>query len=188
MRSFTRLDRRLRFIPLGLFWGLVAGGFNTFHGLMADDERSVYYHGVELDELIIPMILVMVGTCPTATLLGSALLKPRLSASSWIVNWVTTGVASSLGGVAIFWLAAAFLGVWTGPPPAALSNPLYIIGSLMIETLAILIGFLIFGILIVIESAVVALLLAPLSLLGRWLILRQARVGEPAGGASQTQL
>ncbi len=168
-----RLDRSLPFIPLGLFWGLVAGGFNTFHTLMADDERTVYYHGVELSELILPTLLVMAGTCPTATLLGSALLKPGLSARSWVGAWVQTGVLSSLVGVAIFWMAGTLLFLlFQGLPPAALTNPIYTLGSLAIATVASLVGFLIFGVLIVVESAVVALVLAPLCLLGRRLIPR----------------
>ena len=40
---------------------------------------------------------------------------------------------------------------------------------------------------IAIDSAMVALLLTPLSLLVRWLILRRISTAEPAGGASQTQ-
>ena len=155
--------------------------------MIAVDERNFYYRGVDINEVIPLMMLIMIGTCPIATLLGSALLKPGLSASSWIGNWVITGVASSVGGVAFFCLDYVLWRLWLGLPPQALSNLLTIIIGLMLTILAGLVPFIIFGILISIESAAVALLLAPLSLLVRRLILRRGSVAEPAGSASQTQ-
>ena len=175
--SFTRLNRRLRFFPLGLLWGLVAGWFHAYQALMLV-EPSPYFRGIELEKFVSLLIVVMVVVCPIAALLGSALLKRELAARRWIVNWVITALASSAVGVAILWLILlAWLFLST---PAAVEE-------LVLALLALLLFPTGFGILIGIETAVVALLLAPLSLLARRLILRRISTAEPAGGASQTQ-
>ena len=186
LRSFTRLYRALRFIPLGLLWGLVAGAFHTLH-MIAVDERNFYFHGVEFNDVFLVMMLSVIATGPIATVLGNTLLKPGLSATTWIGNWVITAVASGVGGVALLCLVIVLWRISMWPPQAVFSDLLTIIIILTLTILAGVVPFIIFTILISIELTAVALILAPLSLLIRWLILRRASVAEPAGGASHTQ-
>ncbi len=176
--SFAQLARRLRFLPLGLLWGVVAGGFDSYHILSvasADDQVS----------WLVP-IGIIACTCLIATPLGSAMLKRDLSSIRWVVNWMITGVASCGGAIAIFYPA---LFLWLSllrPNPSALSSPISFVADVLGGTLFALAFSLVFGTLIAIESAVVALVLAPFALLGRRLILRRVSAAEPAGGASQT--
>lgn len=178
--SFARLRSGFRFLSLGLLWGVVAGAFHIENCLRVSDYQSLLDGDVEV-RTVIPLIIVMiVGTCPIAALLGRALLKPDLSSISWSVNWVITGVASSAGGVAIFWLVVLVWGfAETGQIASSLPDDIDIVERLVFEASAWLFASLGFGILIGVESAVVAVLLAPLSLLARWLIVRRTRVGEP---------
>ncbi len=183
----TRLDRRLLFLPLGLLWGLVAGCFQAYQLILVVDDRNIYYRGVEFNEIILPMIMVMVGACPIATLLGSAKMKPELSSIRWTLNWVITAFASSAGGVAIFWMMLIVWRIsWTAAQQAPIwSNSISIVESLALVLLTFLLFPTGFGILIGIECAAVALVLAPVSLLGRRLILRRVSAAEPTSGASQ---
>ena len=179
---FARLRCRLQFLPLGLLWGVIASGFHTYHLLFVLDYPLADHELKDSWPLIRLVLMMMAGTCPIATLLGYALLKRELSPIRWIVNWVITGVASVMGGVAIFWLGFA-LWMSTQELPPAWSNPIYAVGIFLI--LLWLGASLYFGVVIAIESAVVAILSAPVSLLVRWLILRRTRVTESAGNTSQ---
>ena len=179
MLSLTRLDGRLQFLPLGLLWGVVAAWFHTHHYLSPWDGY---------DQVIwrIP-IGTIACTCLIGTPMASAMLRRELSSIRWVVNWVITGVASCVGGIAIFYLALFFWVSLLLPTPFALSSPISFAESVLFGTL-IGLGFsLVIGTLIAIESAVVALLLAPLSLLVRRLILRRRSAVESAGDASQSQ-
>ena len=135
---------------------------------------------------------VPIGTiaccCLIALPLGGAMLKRELSSIRWVVNWMITGVASSAGGVAIFYPIFFFGDALLRPTPLALSDPIFFVADLLGGTLIIGLAFsLVVGTVIGIESAAVALLLAPLSLLGRRLILRRRSVVESAGDSSQSQ-
>ncbi len=168
---FPRLNWTLKFIPLGLFWGLIAGGFHTYHIAdmgSVDDQVS----------WIVPVVTVL-GTCLIATPLARVLLTRELSSKRWILNWLITAVASCVGGIAIFYTTLFFLAglqptyLYSSPSPANLFASL---------SIAMLMGMgfsLIFGILIGIECAVVALVLAPFSLIARRLILRRRLPSRP---------
>ena len=175
--SFTQLDRRLQFLPLGLLWGVVAGGFHTYHiANMGSADDQVNW--------LVP-IGTIACTCPITALLGSAILKRELSSIRWVVNWMITGVASCAGGVAIFHMTGFFLVGLILPFNSTLPSPTYFVTSVLVAML-IGLGFaLIIGTVIAIESAVVALLLAPLSLLVRRLS-RPARVTSRRPSRSST--
>ncbi len=67
------------FLPLGLLWGVVAGGFHTYHIAnmgSADDQ---------VEQLAGP-IGTIACTCPITALLGSAILKRELSSIRWVVR------------------------------------------------------------------------------------------------------
>ena len=187
--SFAKLRRRLRFLPLGLLWGVVGGGFHTYVFVHITDGPPPQFGPTVIGILILVTIIMMLGTCPIATLFGSALLKRDLAARRWIVNWVITAFASSAVGVVIFWLMLLVLGtLWA----AAQHVPLFSNSTSTVERLVlVLLTFLLFptglGILIGFATGLVALMLAPLALLGRRLILRRASVAEPVIGASRTQ-
>ena len=166
---------------------MVGGAFNTYHFATLFDRSPPDSEPEVTWPLILLMALMMVGTCPIATLLGSIMLTHELSSIRWIFNWVITGVASSAGGVAIFWLIAALLMISQELPPVAFSNLTYVIGIIMWIIFSGVMGSLFFGILIATESALVALLLAPLSLLVRRFMLRHVSAAEPTGVASQSQ-
>lgn len=179
MLSLTRLDRRLRFLPLGLLWGVVAAWFHTHHYLSPWD-------GYDQVSWLVP-----VGTIACACLIGtpvaSAMLRQDLSSIRWVVNWVITGVASCVGGIAIFYPA---LTLWLSlfqPTHFALSSPMSFVANVLFATAIALVFSLVIGIWIAIESAAVALVLAPVSLLARRLILRRSHLAEPAGGGTQAQ-
>ena len=87
-----------------------------------------------------------------------------------------------------FSIRYSFLGTPCCGTPLALSDPIFFVADLLGGTLIIGLAFsLVVGTVIGIESAAVALLLAPLSLLGRRLILRRRSVVESAGDSSQSQ-
>ena len=248
LSSFKRLGLRLQFVPLGLLWGVVLA-YYMFFVHSPDRPAAVDW------ETMGPIS----GVCVIATLVGSAILRRELTAIRWMVNWVITGVASVVGGLAIFFLVG-LLAVFPAKPGTtssffvvALLILLYLILSaafgIAIVTLAtsttltrkltpirwvanclgrgvaFCLGCLTIPLLLIslwgfwrggstswsdvgeniafamafwlmffpyawvplaIWSAMVALVLAPLSLLGRWLILRRRSVVEPAGGASQS--
>ncbi len=175
--SFARLPRRLQFLPLGLFWGLVAGGLNFYQSRWLS-ESNPRDHGIDLWAFVVFSIIGAAVTCPISTLLCSARLKRELTSTRWTLNWVITASASGAAGIAIFWLIFFVWAILWMPPPA---------GTLGLALLAMLFLPIGLGILIGIELAVVALVLAPLSLLARRLILRRRPISEPAGGTSQTQ-
>ncbi len=104
---FARLDRRLQFLPLGLFWAGVAGGFHTYHLLYVIDYLPADGEPRDIWAPILLMLLMMAGTCPIAILMGSAMLRRESPWGEWVVNWVITGVVSCAGGVTFFWLAAS---------------------------------------------------------------------------------
>ena len=66
-------------------------------------------------------------------------------------------------------------------------SPAFLFGAVIGAFIAGGVVALVYAVLIAIESAVVALVLAPLSLLVRRLILRRTRVAETVGGASRSQ-
>ncbi len=174
--SFTQLDRRLRFVPLGLLWGVVAVAFHTQSVLSPRD-------GYDQGSWLVP-IGTVACTCLIATLLGSAMLKRELSSIRWVVNWVMTGIASCVGGVVIFYLTFLLLAAWQWPYPSSWSDlPLSVAGLLLV------LAWISLGpaIQVATGSTVVALLSAPLALLGRWLILRRGPGAEPTGADSHAQ-
>ena len=167
---------------------MVAGWFHTYHVLMWT-EPSPYFRGIPLETFVSVWIIFVFVTCPIATLLGSVMLKRELSSMRWTVNWVITAFASSAGGVAIFWTMLIVFGVsqeaaeqhpFSSNPNLSVAEA---IGVLLLAWVGACLGF---GMLIGIESAAAALLLAPLALLARRFVLRRTRVAEPTGGASQT--
>ena len=175
--SFARLVRGLRFLPLGLLWGLVPGGLHSYQVLWLS-EPSPLYHGIELWKFVIFLIIGAAVTCPIATLLFSARLKLGLTSTRWTWEWVITASASSAAGIAILWLIF-FVWAFLSMPPSVEE-----LGSALLALLVIPIGL---GLLIGFESGAMALVLTPVALLARRLIHRQACVANPAGGATETQ-
>ena len=132
--SITQVDNRLKFLPLGLLWGFVAGGFHTYHVLsLGSSDDQVNW-------------LVPIGTIACCSLialpLGSAMLKRELSTIRWVVNWMITGMASSAGGVAIFYPIFFFGDALLRPTPLALSDPIFFVADLLGGSLIIGLGVL----------------------------------------------
>ena len=92
---------------------------------------------------------MVAGTVTFATSMGSALLKPKLRPIRWIVNWVITGVASVLGGVAIFWLALTVRMPPQSIPPAWSESTFEVAMFLILSWLG---PSLYFGMVIAVES------------------------------------
>ena len=198
-RHSNELVSKLRFVPLGLLWGLVAGSLASYRyisspyryisspsGLLRFDvDVSPDWWRLEL--IFVPIMGAVASSLLIALLLGSALLNRKSSSIRWLVDWVITGAASCAGGAAVFELM--LVPAWVDgylewmPPRTLYAIPIVIF-------IVVIYGgarSLAFGILIGIESAAVAVLLAPLALLGHRLILRRASAAEPAGGASQNR-
>ena len=189
----NELVRRLRFLPLGLLWGLVAGSLTSYRYIFAPNgllgfEYDISPNWWRVELIFLPIIGAMAGSLLIAVLLGSALLNRKLSSIGWLVGWVITGAASCAGGAAIFELIFILGGLdeyleWM-PLTSWYEIPFFVFAVVLVggaHSLA-------FGVLIGIESTVVALSSAPLALLGRRLILRRGSVAEPAGGGSQARL
>ena len=188
--SFPRLDRKLKYIPLGLLWGTVAGGLQAYrylytpNGLLnLDYEVSSEWWRVEL--FFVPIVGAMAGAFLIAVLLGGTLFADGKSSKRWVAAWVFTGALSCAGGAVVSQLVL-LLGIldeffqrmpaWYEVPIAFVALVL-IGGANSLET----------GVQIGMVSAVVALVLAPFSLLARRLILQRRSLAEPTGGTSQTQ-
>ena len=189
---FTRLARRLRFLPLGMFWGVVTAILNVDNFsriIVAGDIEPVNWL-VDLRSIFV-IVCPAIFACLIAALLGSAILRREFSPILWSVNWVVIGVASCVGGVAISVLA---------------SPPLYIIWqsfqypleslSISWSDLSLILGGTIFvwfiacGLLIpplVVQSLVFASSSLPVALVVRRLMIGAGQVSEPAGGESQTK-
>ncbi len=176
--SFAHLDRRLRFLPLGLIWGVVAVAFHTQSILSPRD-------GCDQCSWLVP-IGTVACTCLIATPLSSAMLKLEISSIRWVINWVATGIASCIGGVVVFYLTVVLWAVlqWLGPFHSSSSDHPPSVAGLMLFWVWISLGP---AMQVATGSTIVALLLAPFSLLGRWLIRRRTCAAETAGGASQAK-
>ncbi len=200
-RYSSELVSRLRFLPLGLLWGITAGSLTTYryissrNGLLGngllrfDVDVSSDWSRIEL--IFVPIIGAVAGSLLIATLLGSALLNRKSSSIRWLVDWVMTGAASCAGGAAVFVLILTvrrILGLleWM-QTMKSYESPAFLFGAVIGAFIAGGVVALVYAVLIAIESAVVALVLAPLSLLVRRLILRRTRVAETVGGASRSQ-
>ena len=111
---FTRLARRLRFLPLGIFWGVVTAILN------ADNFSQIIIAGdIEPVDWLVDWrsIVIIVGpavfACLIATLLGSASLRRDISPIQWSVSWVVIGVSSCGASVATSGLAFSLLyNIW----------------------------------------------------------------------------
>ena len=187
---------RLRFLPLGVFWGLVAGSLTTFRyisspiGLLGfDGDAGLNWWKVE--QIVVPILGAVAGSLLIAILLGNALLYRNSSSIRWLVDWVITGAASCAGGAAVFRLIfelrrlAKILELFL--PTFSYDSPdfLYAVGVIGVlwGGMFVLMSAVLMGIV----SAMLALLLAPLALLGRRLILRRTRVAETVGDGTQAQ-
>ena len=152
--SFTRLNRRLKFIPLGLLWGVVTGWFHTHSILSPWDSYD------EVNWLVPGG--TMACTCLIATFLGSTVLSRELSSIHWIGNWVVTGITSCVGGVAIFYIVLVSLLPTQGSYPLSVEDSIFVLALIsMGPVIEVATG-----------STVMALLSAPLSLLARRLVVR----------------
>ena len=190
--SLNELVRRLRFLPLGLLWGLVASSLlicdlasRSVGFLIIIPDLNAVWRTVEL--VLVPIIGSLVGSCLTAGVLGTAMLSRDVPSTRWVVNWVKLSSASCAGGASIFillFLLRALDGHLQWMQVSSWDD--WLLYSLTYVVIAVM-GSLGFGVVIGFVSAVVALVLAPLSLLGRRLILRHTSAAEPAGGASQAQ-
>ncbi len=121
--------------------------------------------------------------CLIATLIGSRTLKRELSVMTWAATWTATGVVSCVGSIIVPCLIVASWEI-IERPTYSLSDPLDF--ALAAATLGRLL-FVTFAYSAALKSVVVALLLAPVSLAGRWLVLRRTRGDETAGGVCITQ-
>ena len=193
-RYSNELVSRLRFLPVGLLWGLVAGSLMTYqyisfrNGLLRFDV-SPDWSRVEL--IFVPIIGAVAGSVLIAILLGSALLNRKSSSIRWLVDWVITAAASCAGGAAVFELIVAVR--WTVgllewlQTSRSYESPFILFGFALVRVLSGGVAALVFAVLMSIVSAMVALPLAPLALLGRRLILRRTRVAETVGDGTQAQ-
>ena len=171
--SSDRFRRRTQFLLLGLFWGLVVGGLNSYQ-LFWLTEPSPMYHEIDLRMFVVFSIIVMVPTCLIATLIGSARLKREHSSTRWTLNWVITAFASSAAVIAILFQIAFFVAILSLPPDVLFSHPTSDVEAVALSVLLSLLYSAVYGIFVGIECAVLALILAPLSLIARRLILRRA--------------
>ena len=188
----TRLARRLRFLPLGMFWGVVTAILNV-----DNFSRIIVAGDIEPVNWLVDWrsIVIIVGpaifACLIAALLGSAILKREFSPILWSANWVVIGVASCVGGFVISGLAFSLLysiwGIFQYPSessPNLYSALKFIVGG------TIFVWFIACGLLIpplVVQSLVFASSSLPVALVVRRLMIGAGQVSEPAGGASQAQ-
>ena len=168
--SVAQLHRRLKFAPLGLLWGVVAGWFHT-HSILSPWDS---YDEVNL-------LLVVGGTitctCLIATFLCSTMLSRELSSIHWIGNWVVTGITSCVGGVVIFYVVLISSLPTQGSHPPSVADFIFVSALISIGPIME----------VATGSAVMALLSAPLSLVARRLIPHRISTAEPAGGAPQAK-
>ncbi len=189
---FTRLARRLQFLPLGMFWGVVTAMLDV------DNFNRTYIVGdIEPVNSLVDSrsIFIIVGpaifACLIATLLGSAILRRESSPILWSVNWVIIGVSSCVAGVAISGLAVPLLyTIWW-----SFQYPLESL-STSSSSLSLIPGVIFFAWLIVslpltasilVQSLILASSSIPVALVVRRLMIGAGPVSEPAGGESQTQ-
>ena len=110
----TRLARKLRFLPLGIFWGAVAAVLSV-----DNFSRTFIVGDVEPVNWMVDWrsIFIILGpaifACLIATILGNASLRWEFSPLRWSINWVVIGVSSCVGGVAISGLVFSLLyNIW----------------------------------------------------------------------------
>ncbi len=182
-RYSNELVSRLRFLPLGLLWGLVAGSISTY--LYISSRNGLHRFDVDVspdwsrvEPIFVPIIGAVAGSLLIAILSGSALLN-RKSSIRWLVDWVVTGAASCAGGAAVFGLIVSVR--WTVgllewmQTTQSYESPFILVGFALMGVLSGGVAAVAFAVLIGTMSAMLALLLAPLALLGRRLIFRQVR-------------
>ena len=182
-RYSNELVSRLRFLPLGLLWGLVAGSISTY--LYISSRNGLHRFDVDVspdwsrvEPIFVPIIGAVAGSLLIAILSGSALLN-RKSSIRWLVDWVVTGAASCAGGAAVFGLIVSVR--WTVgllewmQTTQSYESPFILVGFALMGVLSGGVAAVAFAVLIGTVSAMLALLLAPLALLGRRLIFRQVR-------------
>ncbi len=172
--SFARLPRRLRFLPLGILWSVVAVWVSYLRYALSP------VGGYEVNWPV--LIAIVACTSLIATFLANVMLRHGLSSIRWVFNWVITGVASCTGAIAILYLTLFFRWALQQPAPSSWSGvPDYIwdsiLGLLLVSMGPVMMAF--------IGSTVVALVSAPVALIARRLILRRRVSAEPAGGAPQ---
>lgn len=176
--SLNLLVRRLRFLPLGLLWGLVASSLEIYFltsrrvGFLSSVPDLISaWQAAEMG--LVPIIGALAGSCVTSIVSAPALLIRNITSLRWIGNWVIFGAASCAGGGSIFNLLYLWRSIddflhfmqvstWVGE----------VLASSVYAVIVVMFSFAL-GILIGITCAVVALLLAPLALLGRSLVLRR---------------
>ena len=172
--SFARLPRRLRFLPLGVLWSVVAVWVSYLRYALSP------VGGYEVNWPV--LIAIVACTSLIATFLASVTLRRGLSSIRWTVNWIITGVASCTGAIASLYLALFFWWALQQPAPSSWSGvPDYVWDSILGLALVSMGPVMMAAI----GSSFVALVSAPLSLLARRLILRRRPIAEPAGGAPQ---
>ena len=182
-RYSNELVSRLRFLPLGLLWGLVAGSISTY--LYISSRNGLHRFDVDVspdwsrvEPIFVPIIGAVAGSLLIASLLGSALLNQK-SSIRWLVDWVITAAASCAGGGAVFGLIVSLR--WTVgllewlQTTRSYESPFILFGFALFGVLSGGVAAVAFAVLIGTVSAMLALLLAPLALLGRRLIFRQVR-------------
>ncbi len=190
---FTRLTLRLRFLPLGIFWGVVTAMLNV-----DNFSRILITRDIEPVNWLVDLrsIFVIVGpaifACLIATLLGSAILRREFSPILWSVNWVVIGVSSCVGGVAISGLASPLLYIiWQ-----SYQHPSVGLSTFFSSDLSLILGGIFFAWFfvsppliapLVVQSIVFASSSLPVALVVRRLMIGAGQVSEPAGGESQTQ-
>ncbi len=195
-RYSNELVGRLRFVPLGLLWGLVAGSISTYLYISFRNgpfrfDVDVILDWSRVEPIFVPIIGAVAGSFLIATLLGSALLTRKSSSFRWLVDWVITGAGSCAGGAAVFVLIlhvrwTVGLVEWL-QTEYSYESPFILFGAGLVSILPGVMFALACAVPMGIVSAMVALPLAPIALLGRRLILRRASTAEPAGDASQDQ-
>lgn len=101
--SFARLPHRLKVLPLGLLWGLIAGGLQAYQHISTpigflrfDYNLSSEWWRIEL--VLVPIIGAMAGAFLIAVLVGNNLFGNGISSKRWVADWVFTGAASCAGG------------------------------------------------------------------------------------------
>ena len=89
--SLSSLDRILKLIPLGLLWGIVAGGLQVYRYISTpngflkfDFDLSSEWSRVEL--VLFPIIGAMASALLIAVFLGSTLFNRGISAKRWVAE------------------------------------------------------------------------------------------------------
>ncbi len=194
---FTPLARKLQFLPLGMFWGVVTAVLNV-----DNFNQDLIVRGIQPVDLSADWMSIFITVGPAifafliAIRMGSDVLRRESSPILWSVNWVVIGVSSCVAGVAISILAISILAFsllysisWSYLYPLESWSNLYSAFQLIVRGIfsGWMMAFWMLVAPILVQSLVFASSSLPVALVVRRLMIGAGQVSEPAGGESQTQ-